>query len=270
MKFAKNKLLAVLLATTLTLAAFSACSTHRVVPDVSSSEATSSSSQSPETPVTSEPASSSAVSESNVSSSQSSEVQIGATGIEEADIYLGSGMEITEIGGYTGIYMEDGSDELVSGVLMMIVTNTSEDTIQYAEISMPVGDKNAQFKLTTLPAGATVVLLEQSRMAYQNDFEYANATLDAVALFNEPMSLKEDQLKLQVLNGAINVTNISDKDISGDIYIYYKNSAVDVYYGGITYRTRIESGLAAGEIKQVMGTHFSESGSAILFVTIGE
>jgi hypothetical protein len=51
--------------------------------------------------------------------------------------------------------------------------------------------------------------------------------------------------------------------------IYYKNSASDLYYGGITYRIRIEGGLAAGEIRQAMGNHLSESGSAVMFVTIG-
>jgi len=49
----------------------------------------------------------------------------------------------------------------------------------------------------------------------------------------------------------------------------YKNAAADLYYGGITYRVRIEGGIKAGEIKQLMAGHFSETGSKIMFVTVG-
>ena len=83
------------------------------------------------------------------------------------------------------------------------------------------------------------------------------------------MSLQEDKLQLQVLDGALNVINISGEDITGDVVIYYKNAAADVYYGGITYRVRIEGGIKADEIKQIMASHFSDSGSKVMFVTVG-
>jgi len=189
--------------------------------------------------------------------------------VKEVSINLGKGMRIIDVGKYTGIYMEDGTDEIVSGVMMIVVTNEGEDDIQYAEITMPVGDKTAEFSLSTLPAGSTVVLLEQSRMPYEAG-EYTTAVAENVALFSEPLSLCEDKLKIQILDGAINVTNISGADITGDIFIYYKNSAADVYYGGITYRVRLEGGMMAEETKQIMASHFSESGSAIMFVTCPE
>lgn len=189
--------------------------------------------------------------------------------LKEISINLGSGMRITDVGKYTGIYMEDGSDEIVSGVMMIAVTNEGEQAVQYAEISVPVGDEMAYFTLSTLPAGATVILLEQSRMEYVPG-EYVTAVAENVALFKEPLDLREDQVKIQNLQGALNISNISDGDIEGDICIYYKNSAADVYYGGITYRVRLEGGLKAGEIKQIVASHFSQSGTAIMFVTCGE
>ena len=51
--------------------------------------------------------------------------------------------------------------------------------------------------------------------------------------------------------------------------VYYKNSAEDVFYGGITYRARIEGGLQKGEIRQIMAGHCSKNGSTIMFVTCG-
>ena len=193
----------------------------------------------------------------------------GSAGLQDTDIDLGNGLVITNIGNYTGTYMEDGSDEILSGILMMVVTNKGEEAIQYAEIKLSAGEGEGFFKLSTLPAGKSVVLLEQNRMNYDKSIDYSNAVAENMAFFTEPMSLKEDQLKLGILDGAINVKNISDQDITGDIVIYYKNSASDLYYGGITYRIRIEGGLAAGEIRQAMGNHLSESGSAVMFVTIG-
>ena len=65
------------------------------------------------------------------------------------------------------------------------------------------------------------------------------------------------------------MTNISGQDIIGDVVIYYKNAAEDLYYGGITYRVRIEGGMKADEIKQIMASHFSDTGSKIMFVTAG-
>lgn len=202
----------------------------------------------------------------------STEAQTKPAAVEEAkevSINLGSGMRILDVGKYTGVYMEDGSDEILTGVMMITVANEGENDIQYAEISMPAGDRTASFVLTTLPAGSTVVLLELNRMDYVPG-DYITAVAENVALFREPLNRYEDRLEIQGLPGTINVSNISDEDISGEIVIYYKNSAADVYYGGITYRVRLEGGLKAGEVRQITANHFSPSGSTVMFVTCGE
>lgn len=189
--------------------------------------------------------------------------------VEDTSTDLGKGMKLVRIGEYTGAYVEDGTDEVVSGVLMIVVKNTGEEAIQYAEISLPVADGSAQFTVSTLMPGASVVLLEKSRMAYTGQEQPELAVADTVAVFHETPSLCQDRLQLQTLDGAINVTNISGEDITGDVLIYYKNYTAGLYYGGITYRVRIEGGIGAGEIKQIMASHFSASGSEIVFVTIG-
>ena len=182
---------------------------------------------------------------------------------------IGNDLIVRNIGSYTGAFVEDGSNEIVSGVLMLVVANIGDDDIQYAEITLPTDAGDAKFTLSTLPAGESVVLLEQNRMPHTGDEDASRAVSDNVAFFSEPLSLREEQLKLQILDGAINVSNISGADIEGDIVIYYKNAATDLYYGGITYRVRIEGGMKADEIKQIMASHFSESGSKIMFVTVG-
>lgn len=200
---------------------------------------------------------------------RTTEAPVQLEAVEEVSMSLDKGLEIVDIGSYTGIYMEDGSDEIVSGILMIVVTNTSDTAVQYAEISLSAGDETAYFSLSTLPAGASVVLLEQNRMSYSSEVEYTDPASRNVALFSGELSLCEDLIGIQTLDGAFNITNISGEDITGDIVIYYKNSAADVYYGGITYRVRLEGGMKADEVRQIMASHFNGSGSTIMFVTCG-
>ena len=189
--------------------------------------------------------------------------------MKDISVDLGHGMQLINIGSYTGDYVEDGTNEIVSGVLMVIVTNTGEEAIEYASITVSTAEGNANFSVSTLLPGTSVVLLEKTRMAYTGQEDVAQASADAVAVFQKPLSLHEDKLQMQILDGVINVINISGQDITGDIVIYYKNAAADLYYGGITYRVRIKGGIGADEIKQITEDHFSSSGSKIMFVTIG-
>lgn len=188
---------------------------------------------------------------------------------EDSATYLDRYLQIFDVGSYTGVYMEDGSDEVVTGVLMLVVNNYSQTDIQYAEITLPTENGDAKFTLSTLPAGESCVLLELNRMQFSGKEDPTKAVTDNMAIFSDPLSLMEDQLELQILNGAMNVTNISGTDITGDIAIYYKNAAADLYYGGITYRVRLEGGLKADEIRQIMASHFSDTGSKVMFVTVG-
>lgn len=188
---------------------------------------------------------------------------------QDTTINLGHGLEIEKFGSYTGIYMEDGSDEIVGNVAMILVTNTGEEYIQYAEVTVSCGGEEGFFTLSTLFPGESVVVLEQSRKAYADFSGEVNAIAENVAVFSEAPILYEEQLKVQGLNGALNITNISDKDITETISIYYKNSSSDMLYGGITYRVQITGGLKAGEIKQIISDHFSDVGSRIMFITLG-
>lgn len=186
----------------------------------------------------------------------------------DANIDIGNGMTITEIGKYTGIYMEDGTNEEVADVLMIEVKNEGKNTIQYAEIRIPVQNEEAKFALSTLAPGDTAILLEQNRMKFA-EVTSENAIAENVAIFTNSLNLHEDKLNCQILDGAMNVSNISGKAIDEDIVIYYKNKVDGIYYGGITYRIRIEGGLGKDEIRQGMAQHLSNEISEIVFVTIG-
>ncbi len=185
---------------------------------------------------------------------------------------LDNDLEILDVGSYTGAYVEDGSDEVLSGILMLKVVNNGENAVEYAKLTMDIAGQTAEFGISTLKPGATIVLLEKNRMTYDRDADYSAAAVicENLAVFQEPLELHEDKIKVQILDGAINVTNISGEDVAGRIAIYYKNTAAGIYYGGITYRVILENGLKAGEIRQLMADHFSDTGSEIMFVTIAQ
>lgn len=183
---------------------------------------------------------------------------------------LAQGLEITRYGKYIGVYMEDGSDEFVSNVMMIQVENTSEQAIQYAKITVsgPAGD--AVFTLTTLMPGQSIVVLETARKPYSDGDVYTEATLDNLAVFQDTPSLMEDQILIQPLEGGFNITNISGADITGDIQVYFKDIAGEMLYGGITYVCRIEGGMKADEVKQIMSANFTETGSCVVFIKVGQ
>lgn len=184
---------------------------------------------------------------------------------------VGSGLTIVDIGPYTGMYMEDGSNEIVSGVLMCIVTNEGDRAVEYAQLQLHDGEKDIPFTLTALLPGRSVVLLATDRTAHDNSATYTATMAQSVAFFSYEPSLQADRLQIQGLDGGMNITNISKEDITGDVVVYYKNAASDgLLYGGITYRTRISGGIKAGELKQGMTEHFRVNGSEVLFVTVAE
>ena len=185
----------------------------------------------------------------------------------ESDELAQQGLQIRSVGSYTGAFVEDGTNDIVSGVAMLVLENRSGEPIQYAEILLHGPDQTLSFVLSTLPDGEAMVVLEQNRQEYREGTDYT-AELKSLALFDTPPSLHQDALAFQVLDGAVNISNISGADLTGDVVIYYKNFSQDLLYGGITYRVRIQGGMAAGEIRQIMAKHFTAD-SRILFVTIG-
>lgn len=181
--------------------------------------------------------------------------------------FLGRDLYITHVGNYTGAYMEDGSDEVVSDVLMIILKNEGDMPLQLARITLEYADFTANFEATNVPAGEMVVLLEKNRHEYVSDNFYGAAATDVV-FFQKDMSLQEDKLKITGANGSLTVENLTNEEM-GEIYIYYKNSASDgLFYGGITYRTRVAAGLKPGKSTTVTTGHYYANACTILDVQI--
>lgn len=173
---------------------------------------------------------------------------------------------VEKVGRYAGIFVEDGSDEIVSDVFAITVVNNSDKMLQYAQVVITCGGEEYTFDMSTIPAGARAQVLEKDKKALPEDLSGAQTVLTTVTEFQEAPSTYPEVFELTPFEYSVNIKNISKSDISGDVYVYYKTKAGDLYMGGITYRAKVTD-LAAGEEKSAYASHFYGSDSEILFVT---
>ena len=170
---------------------------------------------------------------------------------------------IEGIGQYTGPFVEDGSDEPAANVLAVVVKNESDTDVEYAEIKFSAGEGGeADFHISTLPAGKSVVALEQNKREFNPedvltflDRLYADGNMDVM----------EDKVEVTAVNGALTLKNLTEEEL-GTVYVRYKNKLTDNYYlGGITYSCRFEN-VGPGDSTESETKHFSADGSTVLMV----
>lgn len=188
------------------------------------------------------------------------------TATEETTMDLGYHLTLMNVSHYAGAFVEDGSDDVVSDVMVITVRNDGDKTVQYAHITLTVGETAYEFDLTTLPVGASAYLLELSRQTEPESTEGMTADVSAYAVFETEPTLCSDVLEIKTQDTAITITNKSDSDITGQIYVYYKITNGDMYLGGITYRVGT-NGLKAGESTTCYAGHFSTDYSKLMFAT---
>ena len=153
-------------------------------------------------------------------------------------------------------------------VLSLLVTNNSNEVVQYAEINLKVnGNKNAVFKVTNLPPKTSTLVMESTgKIEFNKDDKYTY--VDSIQAKLDKMSLLEDKIKItKQEDGVIGIKNISGKDLD-TVYVYYKYfQQGGAYLGGITYRVKFEN-VKAGATVEEKTSHFSKNSSDILMVDV--
>ena len=181
-----------------------------------------------------------------------------------------NGIGIVGIQNIAGVFVEDGSDEVMGNIFTVDFRNDSDHYLQYAEIALTIDGEEYSFKLTTVPSGATVRAMEANRSEMPHSCEECEMRCEHIAWFGEEPSLHSDAIEIIEQDGGLVVKNISGQSIPAPIYVYYKNLEDDVYVGGITYRATITEELAAGETFAVGAGHFNVGHSRIMFVEYAE
>lgn len=211
----------------------------------------------------------------SASSSASQSQEDGATsassgqetdgGGEEEGWNAGNGLQVISLDSYSGLFVEDGSDETVSDICGIRVKNMAEETVQYAHLTMTTGEVTYEFDLSTLPPAREVQLLDLNRQAPPESTDNLSLAVSEYAAFSEEPSMNEDVLEITAQDTAITITNRSDQDMS-QVYVYYKLDYGDFYLGGITYRVGA-SDLAAGESTTCYAGHYTSDECSLMFTT---
>lgn len=186
-------------------------------------------------------------------------------------ISFDNGLQVLCAGTYSGYYLEDGSDEQIENVLCIVVKNNGTSLVEYGQIELPLGKNTANFEFSGLPVGAAVLVQEKNRMTADadtktdNSFVCKSAALPAALVFDF-----SNDFELYPDDGMLNIKNISDRDFTSDVSVFYKNFENGLFMGGITYRARFSGGIKAGEYAQSMQMHFWNDTSAILYMSYAD
>lgn len=177
----------------------------------------------------------------------------------------GTSLSVRSISSYDGIYLEDGSDEEVSGVAAMVVENTGDTDLEYAYISINCDGETLEFEASDIPAGATVVIQEKNRASYQ---EGTYTDCSATVAETDSLDMAEEVSVTETDDGSLLVTNLTDEEIAC-VRIFYKfyMEDEDAYVGGITYTAKL-TGLGAGSSMTVTPSHYASGSSKIMMVRI--
>lgn len=141
---------------------------------------------------------------------------------------------------YEGPFLENGTQEPVTGALALLVRNTGSEALQTAQITLVGKQGTYRFQGCHIPSGAQVLLLETTGAAWNRD---AVLSYEAEALPEPPDLLQQGALEIRDVDmGTVAVTNRTDQTLR-DLHLYYKNylSDSDLYQGGICYEEGIES-----------------------------
>ncbi len=176
----------------------------------------------------------------------------------------GTDLVVEQIRSYSGYFIEDGSDKDISGVAAIVLKNNGDD-LEFAGIGISQGTRSLGFSAAQIPAGATVIILEQNGASFSSSDPYYSATattrpVDAFEMSEDLVTVKDNG------NNGLTVTNISDKSLS-EIKIFYKNylEDEDVFVGGIAYTITLND-LEPGEGTDVSASHYASKYSKVMEV----
>ncbi|MDR0890230.1 MAG: hypothetical protein LBM28_06270 [Oscillospiraceae bacterium] len=183
---------------------------------------------------------------------------------------LSDKLRIARAGVYSGKFVEDGNDAPVEQVLTLVLTNTGDAMIEYAEITVPTrSGETALFKLSCLPAGQSALVMESAAMAHSDAADYGAPGLNLLSIPDKVFSLHEDTFSIKVADGVINFVNNTQSRINGPVSVCYKAIKDGIYFGGIAYRATLENAVEPGGVWQFLTAHYTVAGCELLYITYG-
>lgn len=175
-----------------------------------------------------------------------------------------SNLVIQWVQAYSGSYVEDGTNDQVSDITAILVTNVGKECVEFADITLTTDRERLKFSLSALEAGASCVLLEMNRVTYEKQ-EYLECTAETA--FLDEMEMAENVAEVTELkSGALAVKNVSSTTLPC-VRLFYKyyDSEEKIYIGGIAYTSQITD-LESGYSKMVTPAHYQPGQSKVIMV----
>ena len=173
-----------------------------------------------------------------------------------ADLYC------LEFSSFSGAFVEDGKNEEVEDVAMILVENRAKDFLDRATITYKYGEKTATFVVTGLPAGKKCWVMEKDKLVLEGDtsFEFE----DCVPAFKTDAILSSDLISTTTKDNTITIENVSRNTLE-NVSVYYKNTFDDGnYFGGITYVMNYGT-LKPGQTLEKAAGHFDANSRIVRF-----
>ncbi len=176
-------------------------------------------------------------------------------------------LEFTYYGRYSGKFVEDGTDEYVQNVAILLVTNISQEYLEYAVATFDIDGEVAAFVATGLAPGESCWALEKNRLQVEKGATFTH--VDDIASFTEYVSPADTDVAVALSEGQLAVKNNTGKDLS-NVYVYYKQVHTDGnFLGGITYRVPIGN-LQKDEEASSVAMHCSMKNCKVVSITYSE
>lgn len=182
---------------------------------------------------------------------------------------LDQGLTLLGLNSYSGLYIEDTSDDSVYDIMAATILNSGTEAIKYATVELTsVTGEIYCFSLTTLLPGQSVIVLDDYRTPFNFDYAISSTSVYDVVLFDEMPSLHEDVLEIVPQDQYMTVRNISSENFPGGS-VYYKTTTNGYLLGGITYLANVPA-LSPGKEITVRASHCFPDISKMLIVVYSE
>lgn len=171
-----------------------------------------------------------------------------------------SGIVCKQYSLFSGQFVEDGRDELVSNVASILVTNNTERFLDLATITYDIDGETATFIVTGLPAGRSAWVMETDRMLASSSSVFTY--LDIATSFRDGVAATAEDITITADGNMLTATNNTDETREG-VFIYYRTLHTDGnFFGGITYLVDFGTLEPGGSVTK-MGGHFSEDSEIV-------
>lgn len=168
---------------------------------------------------------------------------------------------------YNGEFVEDGSGLPVEDVASILITNKSDQYLDYAKLTYEVDGNEAIFIVSGLNPGKSAWVLESKglKATKSSSFVYVNA----LTAYKDHVVRAPKELDISYRSGMLKVKNVTDEPLE-NVVIYYKTVHKDgKYLGGKTYAVSFGT-LESGQTVQKDAGHYTEEWTQIVRVDLSK